>query len=88
MAVPCRGARRVDAADRQLGDGVPHTGRAGVQHTDDGDHLSLAAGSGNPSSGQGPPYNSLKLSRRWQEAGVVRSMDSMDNTYDNLTSGP
>ena len=49
MAVPRRGARCVEPADRRLGDGAPDAGRAGGRRAEDGDLDPPAEGTGDPS---------------------------------------
>ena len=53
LAVPRRGARCVEPADRRLGDGAPDAGRPGGRRAGDGDHPPPAEGTGHPSQRPG-----------------------------------
>ncbi len=73
----------LEPADRRLGDGTPHEGRAGRGRAGDGGPPPPAEGWGRPSLRQGSQYTSLAFGEHCREAGIAQSTGSVGDAYDN-----
>ena len=78
-----RGARVMEPSVRRLGEGAPHAGRADGRRADDDDHCRQPKGPFIHHSDQGTQHTSLGFGQRCREAGVVKSIGSVGDVYDN-----